>query len=233
VLRSPVDAAAVSPSERLRLKVELASPALGGANLLLLGHPRARDLVPRFLGIGYHIAQAAVPLMETARARAHDLTDEAVARGLEPYLERHILEETHSEEPGGAVLADLDELGVDTPELRAGPPPTRMAELIGAQYYWILHSHPVAVLGFLQLERFHPQQSTVERLIEITGLPRAGFQQLLLHAELDVGHAEELDRVLDALPLEPWHERLIGESALHTISLLADLQLDVIEDTGA
>jgi hypothetical protein len=233
VLRSPVDAAAVSPSERLRLKVELASPALGGANLLLLGHPRARDLVPRFLGIGYHIAQAAVPLMETARARAHDLADDAVARGLEPYLESHILEETHSEEPGGAVLADLEELGVDTDELRANPPPTKMAELIGAQYYWILHRHPVAVLGFLQLERFHPRQPTVDRLIEITGLPRAGFSQLLEHAELDVGHAEELDRVLDALPLEPWHERLIGESALHTISLLADLQLDVIEDTDA
>jgi hypothetical protein len=235
VLRPPVDPAALSPSQRLRLKVELAAPALGGANLLLLGHPRARSLVPRFLGIGYHIAQAAVPLMETARARAHDLAGDAVARELEPYLERHILEETHSEEPGGAVLADLEELGVDMAELRAvpPPPPPKLAELIGAQYYWILHWHPVAVLGFLELERFHPRQPTVERLIEITGLPRAGFNQLLLHAELDIGHAEELDRLLDTLPLEPWHERLIGESALHTISLLADVLLDVIEDNQA
>lgn len=233
MLRPPVDPAALSPSERLRLKVELASPALGGASLLLLGHPRARDLAPRFLGVGYHIAQAAVPLMETARARAHDLADDAVARGLEPYLERHIVEETHSEEPGGAVLADLEELGVDTAELRAGPPSPKLAELIGAQYSWILHRHPVAVLGFLELERFHPQQPTVERLIEITGLPRAGFTQLLLHAEVDVGHAEELDRLLDTLPLEPWHERLIGESALNTISLLADVLLDVIEETDA
>ena len=31
--------------------------------------------------------------------------------------------------------------------------------------------------------------------------------------------------------LEPRHERLIGESALHTISLLADVLLDVIEGT--
>jgi hypothetical protein len=91
----------------------------------------------------------------------------------------------------------------------------------------------VAVLGFLQLERFHPRLSTVERLIEITGLPRAGFSQLLEHAELDVGHAEELDRLLDNLPLEPWHERLVGESALHTISPHADVLLDVIEDTDA
>lgn len=131
------------------------------------------------------------------------------------------------------MLADLEELGVDAAELRAGPPPPKLAELIGAQYSWILHRHPVAVLGFLELERFHPREATVERLIEITGLPRAGFSQLLLHAEVDVGHAAELDRLLDTLPLEPWHERLIGESALHTISLLADVLLDVIEDTDA
>jgi hypothetical protein len=233
VLRSPVDPTALSPSERLRVKVELAAPALGGTSLILLGHARARHLVPRFLGVGYHIARAAVPLMETAHARARELADDPVARGLEPYLERHILEEMHSEEPGGAVLADLEELGVDPAELRAGPPPPKLAALIGDQYHSILHRHPVAVLGFLELERFHARQSTVERLIEITGLPRAGFRQLLLHAELDVDHAEELDRLLDALPLEPWHERLIAESALHTISALAEVLLDVIDDTDA
>jgi hypothetical protein len=230
VLRPPVDAAELSPSERLRFKVELASPALGGANLLLLGHPRARELFPRFLAVGYHIARAAVPLMETARARTHELADDAVARPLEPYLERHIEEEMHSEEPGGAVLADLEELGTDTAELRAGPPPPKLAALIAAQHDWILHRHPVAVLGFLELERFHARQATVERLIETTGLPRAGFRQLLLHAELDVGHAEELDRVYDALPVEPWHERLVGESALYTISQLTDVLLDVIAE---
>jgi hypothetical protein len=220
----------LSPSERLRLKVELASPALGRTSLLLLGHPRTRDLFPRFLAAGYHIARAAVPLMETARARTHELADDAVAQALEPYLERHIEEEMHSEEPGGAVLADLEALGADTAELRAGLPPRKLAALIDAQYDWILHRHPVAVLGFLELERFHTRRPTIERLIETTGLPRAGFSQLLLHAELDVGHAEELDRLYDSLPLEPWHEQLVGESAFYTISRLTDALVDVIAE---
>jgi hypothetical protein len=225
------DAATLLPSERLRLKVDLVAPALGGATRVLVRHALARELVPRFLGVGYHIARAAVPLMETARARAHDLADDPVAQGLEPYLERHILEETHSEEPGGAVLADLEQLGVDTAELRAGPPPGKLAALVDTQRDWILHRHPVAVLGFLELERFHARRPTVERLIEITGLPREGFHQLLLHAELDVDHSRELDLLIDALPVEPWHEQLVGESALYTISQLTDVLFEVIEDT--
>jgi hypothetical protein len=229
--RSPVagdDPAALSPSQRLRLKVDLVSPALGGTTLILLEHERARELVPRFLGIGYHIACAAVPLMQTAQRRAVELPDDAVARELEPYLERHIEEEMHSDEPGGAVLADLEQLGADTAELRAGPPPPKLAALIEAQYDWILQRHPVAVLGFLELERFHTRRPTIERLIEITGLPREGFRQLLEHSELDVGHVEELDLLFDSLPIEPWHERLVGESALYTISQLTDVLFDVI-----
>jgi hypothetical protein len=36
--------------------------------------------------------------------------------------------------------------------------------------------------------------------------------------------------VLDSLPLEPQHEQLIGLSALHTISLLMDALLEVVDD---
>jgi hypothetical protein len=84
--------------------------------------------------------------------------------------------------------------------------------------------------GYLELEAYHPRRASIERLIEKTGLPRAGFRQLLLHAKLDVAHATELHRVLDSLPLEPQHEQLIGLSALHTISLLMDALLDVVDD---
>src|SRR4029077_5377392 len=90
------------------------------------------------------------------------------------------------------------------------------------------HRHPVAVLGFLELEAFHPHEPTVERLIESTGLPRDGLRPLLLHSKLDVVHARDLHRVLDALPLEPWHEQLIGLSALQTISLLPEALMEVV-----
>ena len=43
--------------------------------------------------------------MEAALARARSLgPDDAVAAGLAGYLERHIPEEMHGDEPGGATL---------------------------------------------------------------------------------------------------------------------------------
>jgi Iron-containing redox enzyme len=175
-----------------------------------------------------------VPLMETALGRARELAPgDAVASGLVPYLERHIPEEMHGEEPGAAALEDLEALGVDTDDLRTSLPEPTIAALVGAQYYWILHHHPVGVLGFLQLERFHPRRPSVERLIELTGLPREGFGQLLLHAELDIEHAQELDEVIDDLPLETYHEQLIGLGALQTIGLLSEVLLEVVEERVA
>jgi Iron-containing redox enzyme len=228
------DPSLLTASERLRLKVGLVLPGFATPGRLLLGHPNARDLFPRYLAAGYHIAEAMVPLMETALARARSLgPDDAVAAGLAGYLERHIPEEMHGDEPGGATLDDLRALGVDVTALRAGPPPPKIAALLDAQYDWIRHRHPVALLGFLELEALHPDGATLERLIETTGLPREGFRQLLLHAKLDVAHAGDLHRVLDALPLEWWHEELIGLSALKTISLLTDALLDVVTSTRA
>ena len=172
-----------------------------------------------------------VPLMETALARASELAaEDPVAEGLAAYLERHIPEEMHSDEPGGATLDDLEVLGIDPVALEAQPPHPKIAALLGAQYFWIFHYHPVAILGFLELEAFHPQRLALEQFIEKSGLPRDGFRQLLLHARLDVVHARDLHRVLDSLPLEPRHEQLIGLSALQTIGLLAEAWLDVIED---
>ena len=172
-----------------------------------------------------------VPLMATALQRARELAPEdPVAEGLAAYLERHIPEEMHSDEPGGATLDDLEALGIDPVALQAQPPPPKIAALLGAQYFWIFHYHPVALLGFLELEAYHPHRPTLELFIEKTGLPRDGFRQLLLHAKLDAAHAAELHRVIDSLPLELHHEQLIGLSALQTIGLLAETWLDVVEE---
>jgi hypothetical protein len=225
------DGSLLSASERLRIKLDLEVPAVVGPGGLMLRHPRAREIVPRFLAAGYQVSRTAVPLMETALERARALApDDAVASGLASYLERHIPEEMHGDEPGAGALEDLVALGVDADDLRTRLPAQKIAALVGAQYYWILRHHPVAVLGFLQLERFHSRREPVERLIETTGLPREGFDQVLLHADLDIGHAAELDRVIDDLPLEPYHEELIGISALQTIGLFSEVLLDVVEE---
>jgi heme oxygenase-like protein len=187
--------------------------------------------LPRYLVAGFPLASTMVPLMEAALERARALApDDRVAAGLVEYLERHIPEEMHSEEPGGAALDDLEALGVDADALLAQLPSPKMAALIGAQYFWIFHYHPVAILGYLELEAYHPRPATIERLIEKTGYPREGFRQLVLHAKLDAVHAKDLHRVLDSLPLEPQHEQLIGLSALHSMSILIDAMLDIVQD---
>ena len=62
----------------------------------------------------------------------------------------------------------------------------------------------------------------------MTGLPREGFRQLLVHAVVDLRHGPELRAALDGLPLEPWHEQLVGVSALETMTFLVEAWLDVV-----
>jgi heme oxygenase-like protein len=172
-----------------------------------------------------------VPLMEAALERARTLApDDPVAAGLAAYLEHHIPEEMHSEEPGDAVVDDLAVLGLDPAVVRALPTTPQIEALVAAQLAWIRDDHPVAILGFLELEAHQADRDVLSRLIEKTGLPREAFGQLLLHAKLDLVHAKELHRVLDSLLLKPEHEQLVGLSALHTISLVTHAFLDVVAE---
>ena len=173
-----------------------------------------------------------VPLMEAALERARQLSPaDPVAAGLAAYLENHIPEEMHHEEPGGAVVDDLAALGLDPAEVRGLPTTPQIDALVAAELAWIRDDHPVAILGFLELEAYQADRATIERLIESTGLPRAAFGQLLLHARLEPVHARELHRVLDELPLEDWHERLIASSALQSLVLVTGAFVDAIEGT--
>ena len=65
---------------------------------------------PEMMKISYQVIQASVPLLETARDRAVLLAaDDAVAAGLVPYLEHHILEERGHDD---WLKADLASVGV-------------------------------------------------------------------------------------------------------------------------
>jgi hypothetical protein len=221
-------ATGATASERLRQKIELVEPWIALPARLLLEHPRAGEIYPRYLATGYHVTCAMLELMEGALAQARQLEDE-VARGLGRYLERHLVEEMHHDQPGGAVLDDLAALGADAERLVAEAASAKITGLVAAEHGRIAE-HPAAVLGFLELEAFHTELPAVELLISKTGLPREGFAQLLLHAKLDAVHARQLHKVLDSLPLEPWHEQLVGLSALTTVGTVADALLDVVSD---
>ena len=219
------------PSASLRLgrKLELLVPAFGTPGRLLVEHPRARELVGPYLASGAYVTIAMVPLMEAALERSRSLASgDGVAAELVGYLERHITEEMHGDVPGGAALADLAALDVDTDAIRLQPLPEKMAALIGTLYFRIVHAHPVAILGLLWLESYPPDRPSVERLMERTGLPADGFRQLLLHAEVDLRHGEELRELVDSLPLAPWQEQLIALTAFQAMSFFVDAWLEVL-----
>ena len=56
---------------------------------MLLEHPRAAEIYPRYLAAGYHVTCAMLELMELALARARELDDD-VSKGLARYLDRHL-----------------------------------------------------------------------------------------------------------------------------------------------
>jgi hypothetical protein len=221
-------------SGRLRRKIELVLSEYAAPGRLLLEHPRARQLYPPYLSVIYYLPRTGTSLMQTALDRALELSPgDPIAAGLVPYLAQHIEEERHGEEPGAGALADLGRTGFDTLALQDRLPPPKIAALIGAQYFWIRHMHPVALLGYLEvIEAFHPQRSAIERLVRRTGYPREAFSQLFEHAELDIQHSRDLDELIDGLPLEAMHEELLAISALGTVEFLTDALLDVFARDG-
>jgi hypothetical protein len=166
--------------------------------------------------------------METALARARSLApDDRVAAGLIPYLEEHIPEERDHDE---WLLEDLEVLGQDRSTLLRRPPTPTAAALVGSQYYWIVHYHPVALLGYIAvLEGYAPSVAQIDHLASVTGFERRAFRTLLEHARLDDGHARALDDTLDALPLSSEHAALLGMSAMYTVAAVARLLDQVAE----
>jgi hypothetical protein len=114
-----------------------------------------------------------------------------------------------------------------------GVPSPTVAALVGSQYYWVLHVHPVAILGYLAfMEGFPPAQRLIEDLIERTGFPREAFRTLEEHGELDHGHRDELYRTLDELPLSRQQEMLLGVTAISGLGLLTQAIEEVLDEAG-
>jgi hypothetical protein len=211
---------AVGNAERLRGTLGLVLGASLGAAARLIEHPRVRELYPEYLFMSHCIIRASVPLMETALDRARPMApDDPVASGLADYLATHIDEERDHDE---WLLDDLQALGIDRSEILARPPSTTVACAVGAQYYWVLHYHPVVLLGWIGLlEGNPPTPEVIDRLMAATGYGPEAFRTLTLHAELDPGHGDELFEALDRLALTPDQSTAIGLNAISSVHLLA------------
>ena len=214
------EATASSPSVRLRRKIALAAPPYAEACRSLFEHPRITELWPEYLVVQHQIIRATVPLTEVALEQARALAaDDPVAPPLAEYLEEHVDEERGHDDD---LLDDLEALGIERGSALARIPSPTVASLVGCQYYWIRHHHPIAFLGFVALmEGYPPQPALIETLRARTGHPPAAFRTFAEHGDLDPGHRDHLDETLDSLPLTAAHEAVMGVSALATTALAA------------
>jgi Iron-containing redox enzyme len=209
-----------SIGSRLEAKVEIAYPLLASASARLFAAPDLADRYPEYLRAMHNVVCATVPLMdECLRVLAGQ--DDPLSTTLRAYFGEHIEEERGHDD---LVLADLDALGLGPGFVRDRPPYAAAAALVGAQYYWIRHVHPVVLLGHVLVFEGRPMATErVEQLVASTGLPADAFGSLRLHAALDVDHRQELRRLLDRLDLPPRLEGALGVNALATVRHAADL----------
>lgn len=219
-------------SAPLRRKIGLAMGPLAGLSERFIGDPRAGEIYPAYLVAVYQVMRGIGGVMDTALERANArLGVDAVAPALAAYLEKHIEEERGHD---AWILEDLEVLGLDHDGIGGRPSPPAVAELVGAQYYWVLHAHPVAVLGYLAVaEGGASTPSTVRRLQEATGHPIAAFRTLTEHADLDPTHGDEVYEVIDELPLTRSLEQLITMSALSSAGLMARALEEVLESDAS
>jgi len=216
------------PSAYLRRKIGLVSGPFAEACHGVFTHPRLGELWPEYMVTQHTIIRSTVPVMRAGRdeARARASAD-PVAAGVAEYLDVHIVEETNHDE---WLLDDLEVLGVPRSTALARVPSATVAALVGSQYYWLFHYHPVALLGYLAfMEGFPPKRELISDLIVRTGYPQAAFRTFELHGELDPAHQEELDRTIDELPLTREQEKALGMSAMNTALLVTRSLEEVAE----
>jgi hypothetical protein len=206
----------------LRMKLDLGAPPLNAAIAKVWRPDGLAERYVRYLCAMHEVIRASVPLMELAARRCRALgPDDPLAGPLADYLDRHAVEERGHDD---WLLRDLTAAGAAACDVAARQPSARAARLVGAQYYWIEHFHPVALLGYIAaLEGNSPAPGLAQRLARACGLPASAFRTLDLHATLDRRHQADLDSVVDALPLSREQEIAVSVSALHTVAELIEV----------
>ena len=189
-------------SKRLRAKIRLAEPCLLAVSEQFWTHAHLAQIFPEFLFMMHSIIRSSVSLLNAAADAAQRRADaDPVSRKIAPYYRTHALEETHHDD---WLLDDLVAMGADRSKVLARVPSAEVASLVGAQYYWALHVHPVSLFGYLAVLEGNP--SSLKQLSKIRAthkLPAEGFRTMVKHARLDPHHRDEMFAQLDELPLTP------------------------------
>jgi hypothetical protein len=170
--------------------------------------------------------RATVPLMTAAIDRCLVMRGDPVAEPVAAYFAKHVREEWGHDE---WVREDFLVGGGTDAELDGFVPGPAVAALVGSQYYWIRHAHPVALVGHVAvLEGYPPSARLAGELARRTGLPGDAFRAIARHAHLDVKHRDDIVRLIDNLPLTERDLALVCTSALHTTRGLIDVVAEVV-----
>lgn len=211
----------VSTSTGLRIKLDLAAPSLNQAMKAIWEPAGLAERYLDYLTVMHAVIRASVPMMRDAALRCAALTDDPVAPALAGYYTAHIAEELHHDD---WLLQDLAAAGREPALVASALPSAAVARLVGAQYYWLRHHHPISLLGYIAvMEGNSPPLWLAARLAAATGLPAAAFRTLHHHAAADLDHRAELDAFLDSMPLTASLQRAVSVSALSTVAGFADI----------
>ena len=214
-------------SEVLWTKIRFAEGRLLSASDLFWTHPNLAHILPHFLIQLHRVMQSGISLMRTAKDCALSLPNDAVAAQTAAYLEMHIEEEKDHDL---WLLNDIESLGIDPTDVLSATPLPAVVSLLGAQYFWMFHMHPVAIFGYLiVLEGYPPLAQQLDQIRRNTGLPASAFRCLISHAEDDPDHIDTLNRTLDRMPLTPDQSKYLALSAFHTIDTVASILEELLE----
>src|ERR1700683_976130 len=214
-------------SEELRSKIRMAEPGLLEVSDRFWRHPQLAELFPEFLFMMHSIIRSSVTLINSAAEAAEKRgVEDLLCLRIAEYYGMHALEEAEHDD---WLLDDLAALGQSRAETLSRQPSPVIASLVGAQYYWALHVHPVALFGYLAVLEGNP--STEEQLEEIrvrAGLQEVGMRTMVKHARLDPHHRDEMFAELDALPLTESQSGLGGLSGLEAIEHLREALEEIL-----
>lgn len=216
-------------STRLRIKLYLVNDLEKNDNIIpALLEQNAPLWFKNYLIVTYSIMCSSVPLMKAAYEKCINqtttttTTEKKLMFDLGKYYKKHIEEEMNHDE---WILDDLQSIGIPREESLSRKPSQAVAELVGSQYYWIYHWHPICLLGYIALlEGNPPTMNLIDRLQKLTGYPNTAFRTMVKHSNLDPHHRDELNELLEKLPLEKQHEEWITYNALYSANKLLEIR---------
>jgi hypothetical protein len=219
---------APSHSKQLRIKIRLAEPRLLEVSDQFWRHPQLKGMFPEFLFMMHSIIRSSVSLINAAAESAAGRAEaDPVCRKIAAYYKSHGLEEMHHDD---WLLEDMTAIGMERAEILRRLPSPAVASLVGAQYYWALHVHPLSLLGYLAVLEGNP--SSLKQLGELRtkkGIAAEGLRTMIKHARLDPHHRDEIYAQIDSLPLSEDLSELMALSAFHTIEHISQAIQEILD----